>query len=91
MVSWRQPFGFERREIDGETIAYCDVTGDTFKLAPVACAILDRLSTAPADIQALSEHLSAAFGVSNAPDMAEAVEKTVSDLEILGIIERDPL
>jgi len=91
VVSWRQPFGFERREIDGEILAYCDMTGDTFKLAPVATAILDRLSTAPADIQALTAHLGSTFDVSNVPDLAEAVEKTVSDLEILGIIERDPL
>jgi PqqD family protein of HPr-rel-A system len=86
-TAWRAASPLERRELDGETVAYCDLTGDTFKLAPVARAVLDALSRAPADLSALSAATAEALA---ADQMAveTAVADTVDDLESLGIIER---
>jgi PqqD family protein of HPr-rel-A system len=84
---WRAAFAFERRELDGETIAYCEGTGDTFRLAPIARAVLDTLSGPPADLQALSAAAAAALDVDLAA-VEPAVVDTVEDLESLGIVER---
>jgi hypothetical protein len=86
-LSWRVAFALERRELDGETIAYCDQTGDTFKVAPVARAILDTLSTGTADLPTLSAR--AAVALEAEPSAIEpAVADAADDLESLGIIER---
>jgi hypothetical protein len=86
--SWRAPFALDWRDVGGETVAYCDVTGDTFKVAPVAHAILLELASRPRDIESLSGHIAGAFGAAGGPDVATIVEQAVSDLETLGIVER---
>lgn len=84
---WRAASALERRELDGETIAYCGDTGDTFRLAPIARAVLDTLNRAPADLETLS--VAAATALAADVDAVEtAVADTVEDLESLGIIAR---
>lgn len=85
---WRAALALERRELDGQLIAYCDQTGDTFLVAPVTRAILDRLKAGPADISVLAASAATAVGASAATDMDEVVSDTVTDLESLGIIDR---
>jgi hypothetical protein len=86
--SWRAPFPLDWRDVGGETVAYCDMTGDTFKVAPVAHAILLELASRPYDLDSLSRHVAGAFGAASGPDVAAIVEQAVTDLETLGIIER---
>jgi PqqD family protein of HPr-rel-A system len=86
-ISWRAAFPLERRELDGETVVYCDTTGDTFKLAPISRAVLDALSHAPTDLQALSAVAAEALAA-NREAVEPAVADTVEDLESLGIVER---
>lgn len=86
--SWRAPFALDWRDVGGETVAYCDVTGDTFKVAPVAHAILLELASRTRDLETLSRHVAGAFGAAGGPDVAAIVEHAVADLETLGIIER---
>lgn len=86
-TSWRAAFPLERRELDGETVAYCDATGDTLKLAPIARAVLDVLSRAPADLEALSAAAAEALAADEEA-IEPAVADTVEDLESLGIVER---
>lgn len=86
--SWRAPFALDWRDVGGETVGYCDVTGDTFKVAPVAHAILVELAVRPHGLDTLSHHVAGAFGAAAAPDVAAIVEQTVADLETLGIVER---
>jgi PqqD family protein of HPr-rel-A system len=88
VTTWRAALALERRELDGETVAYCDSTGDTFKAAPLTRAVLDALSGGPADLPALSVSAAAALGVPDHADIETAVADTVEDLESLGIIER---
>jgi PqqD family protein of HPr-rel-A system len=88
VTTWRTALALERRELDGQTLAYCDFTGDTFKVAPLTCAILDALSGAPADLPALSARAAAAIGAQDPADIETVVAETVDDLESLGIIER---
>ena len=88
MTSWRIAYALERRELDGETIVYCDQTGDTFKVAPIARAVLDAVSTAPADLPALTTQAARALGESDLTAVEPAVVDTLGDLESLGIIER---
>ena len=64
------------------------MTGDTFKVAPVAHAILLELASRPRDLESLSRHIAGAFGAAGGPDVAAIVEQAVSDLETLGIVER---
>lgn len=85
---WRAALALERRELDGQLIAYCDRTGDTFLVAPLTRAILDRLNAGPADLSALVASAAAALGGSPPADMDEVVSDTVTDLESLGIIDR---
>jgi PqqD family protein of HPr-rel-A system len=86
-TTWRVGLPLETRELDGETIVYCDSTGDTFKVAPLTRAILDALNRAPADLPGLSAATAKAFGAD--PAAVEAVvSETVEDLESLGIVER---
>jgi hypothetical protein len=86
--TWRAPFALDWRDVDGETIAYCDMTGDTFKVAPVAHAVLLELSSRPHDLDSLSRHVAGVFGAAGAADVEAIVGQAVSDLETLGIIER---
>jgi hypothetical protein len=86
--AWHAPFPMDWRTVDGETVAYCDVTGDTFKVAPVAHAVLLELASRPQDLESLSSQIAGTFGATGSPDVAAIVEQTVSDLETLGIIER---
>lgn len=85
---WRIAFVLEQRELDGEIVAYCDETGDTFKVAPVTRVILDRVAAGAADLAALSHAVASAFGAVDGTEIATAVEETVGDLESHGIIER---
>jgi PqqD family protein of HPr-rel-A system len=78
----------ERRELDGQILAYCDFTGDTFKVAPLTGAVLDALNGGLADLPALSASAAAALGASNPADIETVVAETVDDLETLGIVER---
>jgi len=87
VTTWRVALALERRELDGQTIAYCDFTGDTFQLAPLTRAILDSLNAGPADTPTLSASAARVLGESPAA-VETAVADTVSDLESLGIIER---
>ena len=84
---WRAALALDRRELDGEVVAYCDTTGDTFKLAPISRAILDALSRAPADLPALASVAAEALAADRA-GVETAVVDTVEDLESLGIVER---
>jgi PqqD family protein of HPr-rel-A system len=87
VTSWRAALALEKRELDGQTIAYCDFTGDTFQVAPIASAILDVLEASPADLEGLSA--SAARALEADPtEIRLAVTETLDDLETLGIIER---
>jgi hypothetical protein len=86
--SWRAPFALDWRDVGGETVAYCDVTGDTFKVAPVAHAILLELASRPRDLESLAGHIAGAIRAAGGPDVATIVEQAVSDLETLGIVER---
>lgn len=86
--SWRAPFALDWRDVGGETVAYCDTTGDTFKVAPVAHVVLLELAARPSDLETLSRHVAGAFGASGSPDVPAIVEQAVADLETLGIIER---
>lgn len=88
MTSWRAAYALERREIDGETIVYCDETGDTFKVAPIARAVLEAVDAASADLPALTARAAQALGASDVAAVEPAVAETVEDLETLGIIER---
>lgn len=88
MTAWRAVYALERRELDGETIMYCDETGDTFKVAPVARAVLETLGGAPADVPTLTASAAKALGETDAAVVESAVVGTVEDLETLGIIER---
>ena len=88
MTAWRAAYALERRELDGETIIYCDETGDTFKVAPIARAVLEAASVAAADLPALTAHAATALGVADRAAVEAAVTETVEDLETLGIIER---
>jgi PqqD family protein of HPr-rel-A system len=88
VTTWRTALALERRELDGQTLAYCDFTGDTFKVAPLTRAVLDTLSGGPADLPALSAGAAAALGASDPADIETVVGETIDDLETLGIIER---
>ncbi len=88
MTIWRAARALERRELDGQTIAYCDFTGDTFQLAPLARAVLDALNQGPADLPALSASATRAFDAEDPASVETAVADTIDDLESLGIIER---
>lgn len=84
---WRAALALEQRELDGQTIAYCDFTGDTFQVAPITRAILDALNASPADLEALS--VSAARALEADPaEVRPALADTLDDLETLGIVER---
>jgi PqqD family protein of HPr-rel-A system len=85
--AWRTAYPLDQRELDGETVAYCDATGDTFKLAPIARAVVDALSRAAADLQALSAAAAEALAADRAA-IEPIVADTVQDLESLGIVER---
>jgi PqqD family protein of HPr-rel-A system len=84
---WRAALALERRELDGQTVAYCDFTGDTFQVAPIACVILDTLNASPADLESLSASAARALDADPA-EIQPAVAETLDDLEILGIVER---
>jgi PqqD family protein of HPr-rel-A system len=84
---WRAALALEQRELDGQTIAYCDFTGDTFQVAPIARAILDTLNASPADLEALSAGAARALEADPAA-IRPAVAETLDDLETLGIVER---
>ena len=84
---WRAASALERRELDGETIAYCSDTGDTFRLAPIARAVLETLNSAPADLPTLSAAAAKALAA-DAAAVETAVADTVEDLESLGIVTR---
>ena len=88
MTTWRAVLALERRELDGQTIAYCDFTGDTFQLAPLTCTILDTLNTGPADLPALAAGAAHALDAQDPATVEAAVAATVEDLETLGIVER---
>ena len=85
--AWRTAYPLEQRELDGEIVAYCDATGDTFKLAPVAHAVLEVLTPAPKDLQALSATAAKTFAADQTA-IEPIVADTVYDLESLGIVER---
>lgn len=87
MTTWRATLALERRELDGQTVAYCDFTGDTFQLGPLARAILDTLNAGPADLPALSGSAARALNADSA-EIEGAVADAVGDLETLGIVER---
>jgi hypothetical protein len=87
VTTWRAALALERRELDGETVAYCDSTGDTFKAAPLTRAVLDALSGGPVELPVLSAGIAKALGAERA-EIETAVADTVEDLESLGIIER---
>jgi PqqD family protein of HPr-rel-A system len=86
-TGWRAAFPLERRDLDGEIVAYSDVTGDTFKVAPIARAVLDAVSVAPADMPALAAATAQALAVDRSA-VETAVAETIEDLESLGIVER---
>jgi hypothetical protein len=88
VTSWRATYALERRTIDGETIVYCDETGDTFKVAPIARAVIEAVSAASADLTALTARAAKVLGESDLAAVEPAVVETVDDLETLGIIER---
>jgi PqqD family protein of HPr-rel-A system len=88
VTTWRAAQALERRELDGQTIAYCDFTGDTFQLAPLTRAILDTLNDGPADLPALSASAARALDAQDPATVEAAVAATVEDLETLGIVER---
>jgi PqqD family protein of HPr-rel-A system len=84
---WRAALALEQRELDGQTIAYCDFTGDTFQIAPLARAVLDALNASPADLEGLSTSAARALEADPA-EIQPAVAETLEDLETLGIVER---
>lgn len=86
--SWRVAFALDRRELDGETVAYCDDTGDTFKVAPVADAILKAVAAGTHNLESLSDHVARTLGTGGDPEVTAIIEQAVEDLESLGIIER---
>lgn len=88
VTTWRTVFALDRRELDGQIIAYCDFTGDTFQVAPLTRAILDALSGGPADLPALSASAAATLGALDPVAIEATVAETIDDLESLGIIER---
>jgi PqqD family protein of HPr-rel-A system len=88
VTTWRVALALERRELDGQTIAYCDSTGDTFKVAPVTRAILDMLNAAPADLRSLAANAAKVVGAADPAEIETVVADTVEDLESLGIVER---
>jgi hypothetical protein len=88
VTSWRAAYALERRAIDGETIFYGDETGDTFKVAPIARAVIEAVSAASADLTALTARAAKVLGESDLAAVEPAVVETVDDLETLGIIER---
>jgi PqqD family protein of HPr-rel-A system len=88
VTSWRAAYALERRTLDGETVVYCDETGDTFKVAPIARAVLETVGAAPADLPALTAQAAEALGEPDLVAVEPAVAETVEDLETLGIIER---
>lgn len=88
MTTWRTALALERRELDGQTLAYCDFTGDTFQVAPLTRAILDTLDGVSADLPALSARAADALGAADSAEIETAVAETIEDLETLGIIER---
>ena len=87
-TTWRTALALERRELDGQTLAYCDFTGDTFQVAPLTRVILDALDGASVDLPALSTRAAEALGAADPADVETAVAETVEDLETLGIVER---
>jgi PqqD family protein of HPr-rel-A system len=88
VTSWRAAYALERRAIDGETIVYCDETGDTFKVAPIARAVLEAVGAGAADLPALTAQAAQTLGAADVAAVEPAVAETVGDLETLGIIER---
>jgi PqqD family protein of HPr-rel-A system len=88
VTTWRTALALERRELDGQTLAYCDFTGATFKLAPLTLAILDALSRGPSDLPALSAGIANTLGAQDPAEIEANVTETIDDLESLGIIER---
>ena len=81
----------ELRELDGESVAYCDLTGNTIKLAPLSRAVIDHLSQQSADMRELCGALASRFGAALDAGFSELVEGAVEDLQIFGIIKADPL
>jgi PqqD family protein of HPr-rel-A system len=88
VTTWRTALALERRELDGQTLAYCDFTGDTFKVAPLTRAILDALTGGPSDLPALSAGVANTLGAPDPAEIETVVAAAVGDLESLGIIER---
>lgn len=81
----------ELREFDGESVAYCDLTGDTIRLAPLSRAVIDHLSQQSADMNELCGALASRFGTALDAGFSELVEGAVEDLRVFGIIKANPI
>jgi PqqD family protein of HPr-rel-A system len=74
----------QRREWDGETVLYNDLSGDTHLLNDAALALLLALQQAPQSRQQLAELLG-----EPGPDL-DAVDALLGELEALSLIEYTP-
>lgn len=85
--SWRAVGEFEWREWDGECVAYCDVSGDTLKLTPLARAILLRIAEGQVALPDLVTHVTKALDLSKSADIESAVADIVAEFDEFGLIE----
>lgn len=85
--SWRAVGEFEWREWDGECVAYCDASGDTLKLTPLARTILQRIAKGQVGVPDLVAHVAAAFDLANPADIESDVADIVAEFNEFGLIE----
>jgi PqqD family protein of HPr-rel-A system len=85
--SWRAVGEFEWREWDGEAVAYCDVSGDTLKLTPMARVVLQRIAAGEATLPDLVAHAATMLGLPNHSEIEGDVGDIVAEFDEFGLIE----
>jgi PqqD family protein of HPr-rel-A system len=85
---WKAVADFEWRAWDGEAVAYCDASGHTFKLAPIAAVILQHIAEAPCDLDSLTDHVRRTLPAEHGDALRAEVEVIVEEFSAMGIVER---
>ena len=90
-MKWKviDPCDFRWRFWDGQHVVYNPASGDTHLLNPVAGATLQSIQQSSADVSELARRVASRLELPADGQLLEQVEKLVSELNELGLIESE--
>lgn len=75
------------RAWDDEIVVYCEASGDTHRLNPLAAEVFETLIAAPASLAQLEDRVAASLGIENDPELKRKLDATVRRLLGFGLLE----